>query len=92
MREIKAVLPHLATKADIATVKVDIQTVKTDVANLHAAMIKWMVGTMFGGTAAEGASDEDSRQQSEQTRKGESPPLGPNRAPLSASRPQPATP
>ena len=45
VREIKAVLPHLATKADI-------ETVKTDVANLHAAMIKWIVGTMLGCTAA----------------------------------------
>ena len=38
VREIKAVLPHLATKADIA--------------NLHTAMIKWVVGTMLGCTAA----------------------------------------
>ena len=56
VREIKAVLPHLATKADLeavkASVKVDIEAVKTDVANLHTAMIKWMVGTMLGGTAA----------------------------------------
>ena len=56
VREIKAVLPHLATKADLeavkASVKVDIEAVKTHVANLHTAMIRWMVGTMLGGTAA----------------------------------------
>ena len=52
VREIKAVLPHLATKADVETVKVDIETLRTDVANLHTAMIKWVVGTMFGCTAA----------------------------------------
>ena len=45
VREIKAVLPHLATKADI-------ETVKADIASLHTAMIKWVVGTMLGCTAA----------------------------------------
>ena len=45
VREINAVLPHLATKADVLATKVEI-------ANLHAAMIKWVVGTMIGCTAA----------------------------------------
>jgi phage shock protein A len=45
VREIKAVLPHLATKADVVATKAEI-------ANLHAAMIKWVVGTMIGCTAA----------------------------------------
>ena len=42
---IEVQLPHLATKADINSVRVEI-------ANLHAAMIKWVVGTMISGMAA----------------------------------------
>lgn len=38
LREVKAILPHLATKAELA--------------KLHASMIKWVVGTMIGCTAA----------------------------------------
>lgn len=38
IQAIEALLPHFATQADIA--------------NLHAAMIKWVVGTTIGCAAA----------------------------------------
>ena len=42
---IEAVLPHLATKADVADVKVDVERVRADIERMQANMIKWHIGT-----------------------------------------------
>jgi hypothetical protein len=42
---IETLLPHLATKADLNRVE---GTLATAIANLHASMIKWVVGTGLG--------------------------------------------
>jgi hypothetical protein len=55
---ILAILPHLATKADVADVRTDVANVRTDVAQLkgdmaanisglEARMIKWIVATLL---------------------------------------------
>ena len=41
---IEAVLPHLATKADVADVKVDVERVHAAIERLRADMIKWQIG------------------------------------------------
>jgi hypothetical protein len=46
--EIIALPPDLATRADFLATKADIVELKADLTNLHAAMIKWLVGTMIG--------------------------------------------
>lgn len=40
-----AVVPHLATKADIADVKTSVSDVKGNISSLESALIKWIVGT-----------------------------------------------
>ena len=42
---IEAVLPHLATKADVADVKVDVERVRVEIERMQANMIKWHIGT-----------------------------------------------
>jgi flagellar motility protein MotE (MotC chaperone) len=58
IREIKATLPHLATKADLEGVRRDVEVVRTEVtgvrgeiSELKAAMIKWVVATMLATAA-----------------------------------------
>lgn len=41
---IEAVLPHLATKADVADVKVDVERVRVEIERMRADMIKWQIG------------------------------------------------
>ena len=58
---ISAILPHLATKADIADVRTDVADVRADVAQLkgdmaaaisglEARIIKWIVATLLTST------------------------------------------
>ena len=42
---IEAVLPHLATKTDVADVKVEVERVRVDIERMQANMIKWHIGT-----------------------------------------------
>ena len=49
---IEAVLPHLATKADVADVKVDIERVRAEIERLRADMIKWQIGTAIAVVGA----------------------------------------
>ena len=42
---IEAVLPHLATKADVTDVKVDVERVRVEIERMQANMIKWHIGT-----------------------------------------------
>lgn len=41
---IETVLPHLATKADVADVKVGVERVRAEIERLRADMIKWHIG------------------------------------------------
>ena len=45
---VETLLPHLATKADLNRVE---GALATAIANLHASMIKWVVGTGISGMA-----------------------------------------
>jgi hypothetical protein len=45
VREIKGILPFLATKADVECVRTEVEKVRTDVAEAVSSMIKWCVGT-----------------------------------------------
>ena len=45
LSSIEAVLPHLATKADVADVKVEVERVRIDIERMQANMIKWHIGT-----------------------------------------------
>lgn len=40
-----AVVPHLATKADIADVKTSVSDVKGNISSLESSLIRWIVGT-----------------------------------------------
>ena len=42
---IRATLPHLATKADVAATKADINEVRADISALETRIIRWIVGT-----------------------------------------------
>jgi hypothetical protein len=42
---IKATLPHLATKADVAATKADINDVRSDINAVETRIIRWIVGT-----------------------------------------------
>jgi hypothetical protein len=44
---ILAIIPHLATKADVADVRVAVGQVKADVAAVETAIIKWIVATVL---------------------------------------------
>ena len=46
---IKATLPHLATKADVAGTKADINEVRADINALETRIIRWFVGTTIAG-------------------------------------------
>jgi hypothetical protein len=48
---ILAVIPHLATKADVADVRAAVGQVKADVAAAETAIIKWIVATVLASTA-----------------------------------------
>lgn len=45
---IETVMPHMATKAELNRVE---GVLATAIANLHASMIKWVVGTVLSGMA-----------------------------------------
>jgi hypothetical protein len=42
---IKATLPHLATKADVAGTKADINELRSDMSAMETRIIRWIVGT-----------------------------------------------
>lgn len=48
---ILAIIPHLATKADVADVRTAVGLLKADVAAVEAAIIKWIVATMLTSAA-----------------------------------------
>ena len=48
---ILAIIPHLATKADIADVRTAVGQVKADVAAVETAIIKWIVATVLASAA-----------------------------------------
>jgi hypothetical protein len=48
---ILAVIPHLATKADVADVRAAVGQVKADVAAAETAIIKWIVATVLASAA-----------------------------------------
>ena len=48
---ILAIIPHLATKADVADVKAAVGQVKADVAAVETAIIKWIVATVLASAA-----------------------------------------
>jgi hypothetical protein len=48
---ILAIIPHLATKADVADVRTAVGQVKADVAAVEAAIIKWIVATVLASAA-----------------------------------------
>jgi hypothetical protein len=48
---ILAIIPHLATKDDVADVRVGVGQVKADVAAAETAIIKWIVATVLTSAA-----------------------------------------
>jgi hypothetical protein len=48
---ILAIIPHLATKADVADVRAAVGHVKADVAAVETAIIKWIVATVLATAA-----------------------------------------
>lgn len=48
---IKAILPHLASKADVADMKADIAAVRGDIHALETRIIKWIIGTVMTSAA-----------------------------------------
>jgi hypothetical protein len=48
---ILAIIPHLATKADVADVRVAVGQVKADVAAVETAIVKWIVATVLASAA-----------------------------------------
>ena len=48
---ILAIIPHLATKADVADVRTEVGQVKADVAAVETAIIKWIVATVLASAA-----------------------------------------
>jgi hypothetical protein len=48
---ISAIIPHLATKADVADVRTGVGQVKADVAAVETAIIKWIVATVLASAA-----------------------------------------
>ena len=48
---ILAIIPHLATKADVADVKASVGQVKVDVVAAETAIIKWIVATVLASAA-----------------------------------------
>ena len=48
---ILAIIPHLATKADVADVRVGLGPVKANVAAFETVIIKWIVATMLTSAA-----------------------------------------
>ena len=48
---IVAIIPHLATKADVADVRTAVGQVKADVAAVETAIIKWIVATVLASAA-----------------------------------------
>ena len=39
---------HVATKADVATVRTDMEAVRTDMAKMQTSLVKWMTGLTIG--------------------------------------------
>jgi hypothetical protein len=48
---ILAVMPHLATKADVADVRTELGLLKADVAAVETAIIKWIIATVLASAA-----------------------------------------
>ena len=48
---ILAIIPHLATKADVADVRTAVGQVKADVAAVETAIIKWIIATVLASAA-----------------------------------------
>ena len=49
--EIAAIIPYLATKADVLATKADIAVVNTNVAAMETKIIKWIVATVLSASA-----------------------------------------
>ncbi len=49
LSRLEAMYEHLATKADLAELKAEL---KGDIGELHASLVKWMVGLMVGSVVA----------------------------------------
>ena len=45
------IIPHLASKADVADVRAAVGQVKADVAAVETAIIKWIVATVLASAA-----------------------------------------
>ena len=52
VKAILAVIPHLATKADLGEVKTLVERTRTETQAAIAGMIKWMVGTVVAAAGA----------------------------------------
>ena len=48
---ILAIIPHLATKADVADVRAGVGQVKADLAAVQTVIIKWIVAAMLASSA-----------------------------------------
>jgi hypothetical protein len=48
---IKATLPHLATKADVAGTKADINALRSDMNAMETRIIRWIVGTTIAAAS-----------------------------------------
>jgi putative exporter of polyketide antibiotics len=48
---ILAIIPHLATKADIARVEVSVARVEAKLAGVETAIIKWIIATALTAAA-----------------------------------------
>jgi hypothetical protein len=51
LASIAAILPHLATKADVNELRVEISAVRTAVHAREASQLKWLIGTLIASVA-----------------------------------------
>jgi hypothetical protein len=47
INEVRAVIPHLATKADVLLLKADVVLLKADLYAMETKIIKWMIATVL---------------------------------------------
>jgi hypothetical protein len=48
---IAAVMPHLATKADVNALKADITGVRSEVHARESSLLRWLIGTLIASVA-----------------------------------------
>jgi hypothetical protein len=51
LNALEAIIPHLATRADINSTKADINSIKADINALETRIIRWLVGTLIGSAS-----------------------------------------